>query len=547
MRARDNQGFLSLYFEKGAVEIATGELSTLPRDATWKNDARSSGQVETPWPIAELLARWAMSLSPQTVLDPAAGLGTLLLACRDYHSSAQLIGVERDSDILKRARSLAPQGTKLILADYLLSDAGQFDAIVANPPYVKAHRLTYTDSNWRYFEERFGTSLDRLTNLYGLFLLKIWEDLSPGGRAAVIIPAEFLNANFGEEIKERLLRNIRPRGIVVFAPNVNLFASSLTTSAILFLEKNGDRLNQICAKKVDSIEEADSFVTYLLGKEIDKSRVTYTDLGNFQPREKWLNTLLRTQPFIEVPILEKRVGDYFKCRRGIATGANDYFTFSPSDLARADLHQQHVEPCITKASDATTLIFDEDNLAELVAKDRRCYLLNPRTEDAPLRKYLLGGDKLGIAGRHLPKHRPPWYKPENRPVASIWVPVFSRGNVRFILNTSLAKNLTCFHGLYPIEGNENLSPLLALFLNSSFGQESFRRANRFYGDGLNKVEPKDVESFACPSLPDLDRDDATRVTEQLRAASFLEAEACRKMIDDLVIGYFNLAPTNFGN
>ena len=44
------------------------------------------------------------------------------------------------------------------------------------PAFIKAHRLGYSEQDWRYFEESFGTPLDRLTNIYALFLLKIWED-----------------------------------------------------------------------------------------------------------------------------------------------------------------------------------------------------------------------------------------------------------------------------------------------------------------------------------------------------------------------------------
>src|SRR5260221_5443403 len=149
----------------------------------------------------------------------------------------QLVGVERDMDTLQRAKKAAPRGAKLILADYLKSDAGLFDGIIANPPYVKAHRLDYSERDWRYFEERLGTPLDRLTNLYALFLLKGWEDLAPGGRAAVILPAEVLNANFCYEIKDRLVQAIRPAALLVFSPSVNLFADTLTTSAIVFLDK----------------------------------------------------------------------------------------------------------------------------------------------------------------------------------------------------------------------------------------------------------------------------------------------------------------------
>ena len=207
MKLRYNQTFLSLYYEPNAVEIATGEADALASVESWQRKTKQLGQVATPQPVADLMAKWVMSARPRTVLDPAAGLGSLLAACRKLDQQAALVGVERDAETLQGTKVSAPSGTKLILADYLKSEAGFFEGIIANPPYVKAHRLDYAEQDWRYFEERLGTPLDRLTNVYALFLLKIWEDLAPGGRAALIVPAEFLNANFGEEIKECLVKD----------------------------------------------------------------------------------------------------------------------------------------------------------------------------------------------------------------------------------------------------------------------------------------------------------------------------------------------------
>src|SRR2546426_2634865 len=232
-----------------------------------------------------------MSAKPKAVLDPAAGLGGLLASCRQFNRRAELVRVERDAETLQRAKATSPRGTKLILADYLKSEAGLFDGIIANPPYVKAHRLRYSEKDWRYFEDRLGTPLDRLTNLYALFLLKIWEDLAPRGRAAVILPAEFLNANFGEEIKERLVRVIRPAAILVFAPSVNLFADALTTSAILFLEKARSQEASAWVKRVESTADAESFIGTLCAGVTMRAGCGCIDLATLNPRDKWLNLL----------------------------------------------------------------------------------------------------------------------------------------------------------------------------------------------------------------------------------------------------------------
>lgn len=538
MKLRDNQTFLSLYREPNVVEVATGEADSVASVESWQRETKQLGQVSTPKPVAALMAAWVMSAKPNTVLDPAAGLGGLLVACRQLNGRVQLVGVERDNETLQRAKAIAPRGTKLILADYLKSDAGLFDGIIANPPYVKAHRLDYSENDWRYFEERLGTPLDRLTNLYALFLLKIWEDLAPIGRAAVILPAEFLNANFGEEIKERLLKAIRPVAIAVFAPSLNVFSDALTTSAIVFLDKGRAPRAPVFAKRIESVEEAECFVNELLAGTIQRASNGCINLAKLNPRDKWLNVLLNGAPSGDCLPFPKRVGDYFDCRRGIATGANDFFCLSRSTLGEHGLTDAHVEPCITKATDADGLVFTREKMIALAARDRRCFLLNPSRNGQNLTRYLKLGDQRGIPQRHLPSHRPVWYLPENRAVADIWVAVFSRASVKFMLNTSGAKNLTCFHGLYAKPGCETLPPLMTLFLNSSGGRRAFSQVNRFYGDGLNKLEPKDVEDMPCPVMPKLSRAEASELTLKLVELEKLPLDERTAGIDELAVSYF---------
>jgi adenine-specific DNA-methyltransferase len=539
MKLRDKQTFLSLYYEPNAVEVATGEADLVASVEAWRRETKQLGQVATPEPVAALMAKWVMSAKPRTVLDPAAGLGGLLAACRQLDGRVQLVGVERDVETLRHAKAAAPRGAKLILADYLKADAGLFDGIIANPPYVKAHRLDYSEQDWRYFEERLGTPLDRLTNLYALFLLKIWEDLAPGGRAAVILPAEFLNANFGEEIKERLVRVMRPPGLVVFAPSLNLFADALTTSAIVFLDKARSAEAPAWAKRVESVEEAEEFVCKLCAGSVGRAGHCCLDLTVLKPRDKWLNLLFNEKAQTDAAPFPKRIGDYFDCRRGIATGANDYFCLSRAELREHHLTEAHVEPCITKAAHADGLVFTRHKFDALVANDRRCFLLNPSRNGQDLLRYLKLGEERGIPQRHLPSHRPVWYLPENRAVADIWAAVFSRELVKFILNASGAKNLTCFHGLYAKPGCESLPPVMTLFLNSSGGRWAFSQVNRFYGDGLNKLEPKDVEDMPCPVMPKLSRTEADELTRKLAELEKLPLDERTARIDELAARYFD--------
>ncbi len=294
------------------------------------------------------------------------------------------------------------------------------------------------------------------------------------------------------------MRAIRPAGIVIFAPSLNVFADALTTSAIVLLDKSQALKAPIWARLAETVEDAEAFVEGLLAGRISAAGNGLIDLAALNPRDKWLNLLLNGATERAPVQFAKRIGDYFKCRRGIATGANDFFCLSRAEMREHHLTETHVEPCITKATDADGLVFTREKFDVLVARDRRCFLLNPSRNGQNLTRYLELGEQQGIPKRHLPSHRPVWYLPENRAVADIWAAVFSRESVKFILNTSGAKNLTCFHGLYAKPGCESLPPLMTLFLNSSDGRRAFSQVNRFYGDGLTNLNLETWKTCLVP-------------------------------------------------
>ena len=523
--------------------MATGVVDPFTRtepQRTGRGSAKSLGQVFTPPAIAEVLARWVVSKNPKTILDPAAGLGHLLRHCWLLHPSAQYLGIERDQQTFKEAVHCAPLKTKLICGDYLKSDAGLFEGIIANPPYVKAQHQDFSESDWRYFEERFGTRLDRLTNLYGLFLLKIWEDLAVGGRASLIVPAEFLNANFGTELKERLVRAIRPAGIAIFDPSHHVFEQALTTSCILFLEKGRREDAPIHSLRATSVEDVRGFLKDLLTEKPGrKGKTSYLNLAAHQPSEKWLNQILMPSER-NGNDLPRVVGDYFRCLRGIATGANDFFCLTPGEMAAHELRRQHCEPCITKATDAGGLVFTREKFSGLVQRDRRCFLLNPKQLDEAVQRYLVFGEGKGVRARYLPSHRPVWYLPENREPADIGVAVFSRESVKFILNEASTKNLTCFHGLYSKTDSRAHRLLMTLFLNSSEGRKSFFAVNRFYGDGLNKLEPKDVEAMPCPEMPSPTEKELDQLFARMVELDRFENGQRQAAIDEILVKLLDL-------
>ena len=84
--------------------------------------------------------------------------------------------------------------------------------------------------------------------------------------------------------------------------------------------------------------------------------------------------------------------------------------------------------------------------------------------------------------------------------------------------------------------------MLVIFLNSTGGREAFTQVNRFYGDGLNKLEPKDVEAMPCPEMPTVRRADAERLIRRLDQLESLVGTARTEELDALVARYFKFIP-----
>lgn len=531
-------GFVRPEEKRSEARFATGGMCSFqaePRRGRAAHKVRELGQVATPPTLAKAMAVWTTSLQAAEILDPALGLGNLLNACRPLLPGAKLRGIEIDQDLIAEAQHTAPVGTHLICADYLRMRSPPVPAIIANPPYIKSARLGWSEGDWLWAEDVLDCRLDRLTNAYLLFFLKIWRDLAPGGRAAVLIPGEFLNANYGEEVKRKLLRDIRPVAMLVLDPSINAFDTALTTSTILLLEKSPRRHLPIPAYLVGNLDLLQPSVSLIASGQAPE--LPRLDLENLKPGDKWLNRILGHHQ--EHAAFTHRVGDFFRCSRGIATGANDYFCLRPSELDAHQLSPCDFAPCVAKAPDVSGLIFDQNSWAALKAEDKRCWLLAP-TDSAAQRmgRYLEHGINTGVAKRFLPSHRPVWYQPENRAPAHAWIAVFSRESLKCVLNLTETRHLTCFHGAYSLSGSPTDAAALVLFLNSSLGHIAIRQAQRFYGDGLNKLEPKDVESIPSPSLAPRSAAQTQALIQQLREIESLSENQRPPALDALATNYF---------
>jgi adenine-specific DNA-methyltransferase len=355
-------------------------------------------QYFTPYPIAQFMANWIIA-NPncKTILDPAFGLGILgrVLLEKDerkYH----IKGYELDTCMFEKAQSLWEEtDVELLNKDYMFNDwENQYDGIIANPPYLKFHDYTAKDEILKIFQTRLGFVLTGFTNLYALFLLKSIHQLKIGGRAAYLIPSEFLNSDYGKNVKQYLIQNKSLRQIIVFDFKENVFDDVLTTASIFLFENSPHQNASVVFKTIKTIDELYVF---------SKNRESTIHLADLDAQIKWRNYYQPSNRNIYKNLVP--LSTYGKVVRG--------------------------------------------NFDSIAQADKKIFLLNATgLKDAQVKKYIELGEQLGVHKKFLTSRRNPWFVLEKRLPSPIWVTVFNRNGLRFVRNKAEISNLTTFHCLY---------------------------------------------------------------------------------------------------
>lgn len=441
-------------------------------------------QFFTPEPIAHFMAQWVMSGNNghTTILEPAFGLGAFSRAIHRINSDAAITGYDIDETIYHYAQeNFSTSNCHLHLKneDYLETSWKElYDGIICNPPYLKFHDY----DNGKYIpvvNKKLHTKLNGFTNIYTLFLLKSISQMKDGGRLAYIIPSEFLNADYGVEVKRALLASGTLRHIIIVDYTQCAFDNALTTACILFCQK-GNASDLIRFSKIDDMENLHSALT--------EYKTIQTTLLN--PEVKWKNFYEEQQAYKYHDLVP--FSTFAKVSRGIATGANNYFTFNMGKKDKYNLDDNCFKPCISHSADVQSPIFTRSDFNNLADAGKNVFLFNGCADEASphVKNYIRLGEENGINKRYLTASRSPWYILERREPSPIWVSVFNREGLRFVRNEAQVYNLTTFHCVYNI--SEIDTNVLFAYLITDMAKEIFLDNSRQYGNGLVKFEPNDL-------------------------------------------------------
>ncbi|RZU75505.1 type I restriction-modification system DNA methylase subunit [Micromonospora kangleipakensis] len=181
-------------------------------------EVHSRRHTVTPAAFASVMVALAAS-EAETILDPACGIGTLLLAAAG-RSVQELRGqeVNRTPARIASARLLLhARDARVTVSDSLRSDVypgALFDAVVCNPPFADrswGHDELAGDARWEYgLPPRGEPEL--------AWVQHCLRHVKPGGRVAVLMPAAAASRRSGRRIRSNLLRAGVLRAVICLPP-----------------------------------------------------------------------------------------------------------------------------------------------------------------------------------------------------------------------------------------------------------------------------------------------------------------------------------------
>lgn len=503
---------------KMVTELERDRLELQARLDAGKTPAERNqlGQFATPTALARDILRYAKTLlppdAPVRFLDPAIGTGSFYSALLNVFPKKRIreaAGFEIDPYYGKPAARLWGKTDLAIrLADFTAQEPEpRFNLLICNPPYVRHHHLD-SEAKVRLQHrslEACGTRIAGLAGLYCYFLGLSHAWLADDAVSGWLVPSEFMDVNYGQAVKRYLLGRVTLLRIHRFDPNDVQFADALVSSAIVWFRNAPTPKNHE--------------VMFTFGGTLMEPKISRVVPAKALAQEtKWTRfPASDVRTFTGAPT----VSDFFRIKRGIATGDNGYFILDEGEIEARGLPLECFRPILPSPRyvKADEIASDARGVPLL---DRRLFLLDPKLPEAEIKSrypalsaYLDEGRERGLHERYLCRHRAPWYAQENRPPAPIVCTYLGRGDAksgrpfRFILNQSKATVANVYLAMYP-------TPVLAHALARE--PELIRHAwqvlnrvtpdqllgeGRVYGGGLHKLEPKELANVPVPELSGL--------------------------------------------
>lgn len=497
-----------------APTVPFGRFADLDQD-------KLRGGYYTSSEVAKWLCGWAIRKTSENVLEPSCGDGSFLVAAVERFEELgaagpavadRLTGIEIIQGEVERATArlrsaLGLRGDDVVKkSDFFewweKTDQPKFDVVIGNPPFIRYQSFPepHRARAMAMMGEQ-GLSPNRLTNIWVPFVVAAAASLRPGGRMALVLPAELLQVTYAAQLRSFLTDRFSRIDIV--ACNELFFANAEQEVVLLLADGALGASSETNVCQVTMTEAATV-------EEITKRKPT-TVLKGAQPKtiqhdnEKWLKYFLDAR---EITFMrELRNADSTAVMKthaevdvGVVTGKNEFFVLSGDQIAVLGLTGYTI-PLISRSVQLKGTKIGKSDWNSLSAAGDRVHLLNIlpdqlNTLGSALKRYIQDGEEKDFHKGYKCSIRNPWYT-----VPSVWIPdgfMFRQiyDFPRIVLNNSGATSTDTIHRLScKKEKPERVIANTYTWLTAA----SAEIEGRSYGGGVLELEPTEAERLMMPA------------------------------------------------
>jgi len=461
----------------------------------------------------------------------------------------ELIQVESAHNVLAKTKE-PPFIWDLAFVEIFEGDKKGFDIVIGNPPYVRQEKIAptgqkedgYTTEEWREIKKRYKEKLqhsvigaypefhqiDNKSDLYVYFYLHGLSLLNPKGSFCFITSNSWLDVGYGRDLQEFLLNNCQVKMIIDNQAKRSFAQADVNTIIALFSApdnkaKNLDNITRFVMFKVPyedilspiifwDVEDAKGIYNMTEGRIYPISQKDLLVAGMEIPDDetesvlkiqkckyvgdKWGGKYLRA-PDIFFKILEKgkgklvRLGDIADVRRGVTTGANEFFYLDQGKIDEFGIEEEFLKPVIKSPRECKSILIDPKDLKYKILM---CHEDKSELRGTNVLEYIKWGEKQGFHRRPSCSGRARWWDLGEKPEPHL---VFN-----YLINTT-AKTLYSPNGCYASDNFQEINftgdnNALAISLNSAIFQLFVNMAGRSnFGGGLLKIQTYEIGKLPC--------------------------------------------------
>lgn len=474
-----------------------------------QTEQKLRGGYYTPADLATFLVRWVNHIEPRTILEPSCGDGVFFRPVADFAPSAKVMGFELDSAEAGKAQTAAGEAglaeIRINNTDFLgwavkalQNEKARFDAVLGNPPFIRYQYLPplFQDRAETIFSA-LGCKFTKHTNAWVPFILASFAMLRPGGRLAMVVPAEIIHVTHAQSLRSYLGENARR--LVVVDPEELWFPGTLQGAVLLMAEK-----------KAHPAEHGEGLGIYpVRGRDflrLDPEAVFQapSSINGKTVEGKWTRALLSpsTRTLLDGLVADHAVSRFDEVADvdvGIVTGANKFFLVEDETVERFDLHQW-AHPMFGRSEHCPGVIYDDRQHKANAQKGNPTNFIwfQDRSVEKSRKgkRYIEQGETESLHTRYKCRIRSPWYSVPSVYATEVGMLKRSHDTPRLILNEIRAYTTDTAYRIRLKEGTAE--QLVYSFINA-LTSLSAELEGRHYGGGVLELVPSEIERLLVPT------------------------------------------------